>query len=431
MKLKLLFLVSLGVNLLLVAGMVQHTLKGKPPVTETATAATTISKPVKVSLSAEATPVTNVVEVSDAAFHWRQLESEDYHRYAANLRAVGCPETTVQDILYHDVNKAYAAKIRELHKTYRIARQGKSMDFWKPVGANHAALTARTREVMRLNLEKHRLLYALLGVDMESTRRERHGQPDTEAARLAFMSPHQVRQAQEVWERFVELNKAIGYKYAGYDGEEWVSEQQALDREWESEMLKVMTSGQLQEYKLRQLPLASGLRDNLEVFEPTETEFRALFQVEEKHDHPYEVPDQSEPLARKKIEAAIARWRADQRQALGETRFKEYLRSLQSEYRELLQLAQQNNLTKQTVAKAYEMQMEAETQIQRIRDNQELSAEQRQQATAQLKQLAMKSVQSTLGEKVYQGYQKVGGLRWLESLDNPNPAKPEPRLIFR
>lgn len=418
MKSKLLFLVSLGVNLLLVAGMVQHVLKGKPPVAET-DADATISKPVKVSLSTEAASVTNVVEVSVVTFQWRQLESEDYHRYAANLRAIGCPETTVQDILYNDVYKAYAAKLRELHRTYRIDRHGKSTDFWKPVKTNHAAMTARTREVMRLNLEKLRLLYALLGLDMESTRRERHGVPDTEAARLAFMSPHQVRQAQEIWERFVELDKATRYKYAGYDGEESVSEQQALHREWEAEMLKVMTAGQLLEYKLRQLPLASGLRDNLEVFEPTELEFRALFQIEKKHDEQYEVPDQSDPLARQKIEAAVARWRADQRQALGEVRFKEYLRSFQTEYRELLQLAQQNNLTKQTVAKAYEMQMEAETQIQRIRDNQDLSSEQRQQATAQLKELALKSVQGVLGERVYQGYQKIGGVRWLESLESP------------
>jgi len=417
MKLNLLFLVSLGVNLLLVAGMVQHVLKGKPPVAETA-AVVTGSKPVKDSLPTEAAPLTNVVEVSGSAFHWRQLESEDYHRYAANLRAIGCPETTVQDILYHDVYKAYAAKLRELHKSYRIDRHGKSTDFWQPVKSNHAAMTARTREVMRLNLEKLRLLYALLGVDMESTRRERHGLPDTEAARMAFMSPNQVRQTQEIWERFVELNKAVAYKYAGYDGEERVAEQQALDREWEAEMQKV-TAGQLLEFKLRQFPLAHGLRDNLEVFEPTETEFRALFQVEEKHSHPYEVPDQSDPLARQKSEAALARWRADQRQALGEARFKEYLRSFQTEYRELLQLAQQNNLTKQTATKAYEMQMEAETQIQRIRDNQDLSVEQRQQATAQLKELALKSVQGVLGERVYQGYQKIGGVRWLESLGNP------------
>jgi hypothetical protein len=143
------------------------------------------------------------------------------------------------------------------------------------------------------------------------------------------------------------------------------------------------------------------------------------------------VTDLSDSLAQQKHEEATALWREEQRQVLGETRFKEYLRSLQSEYRELLQLAQQNNLTKQTVAKAYEMQMEAEAQIQKIRDNQALSTEQRQQATAQLKELTLKSMQGVLGEKVYQGYQKIGGVRWLESLDNPNAAKTDSKMLFR
>src|SRR5437899_3128213 len=31
-------------------------------------------------------------------FDWRQVESEDYRQYVANLRALGCPEQTVRDI---------------------------------------------------------------------------------------------------------------------------------------------------------------------------------------------------------------------------------------------------------------------------------------------------------------------------------------------
>jgi len=32
-------------------------------------------------------------------FDWRQVESEDYRTYLANLRAIGCPETTIRDIV--------------------------------------------------------------------------------------------------------------------------------------------------------------------------------------------------------------------------------------------------------------------------------------------------------------------------------------------
>ena len=48
-------------------------------------------------------------------FQWSQLEStNDYRRYLANLRASGCPETTVQDIVNGDAKRAFAFKRHQL-----------------------------------------------------------------------------------------------------------------------------------------------------------------------------------------------------------------------------------------------------------------------------------------------------------------------------
>src|SRR3989442_5976353 len=38
-------------------------------------------------------------------FRWGQLESTDYRIYIGNLRAVGCPEETVRDIIVAEINK--------------------------------------------------------------------------------------------------------------------------------------------------------------------------------------------------------------------------------------------------------------------------------------------------------------------------------------
>lgn len=48
---------------------------------------------------------TNVVRVD-----WNQVESDDYRKYIANLRAIGCPETTIRDIIIADVNKLFEAR---------------------------------------------------------------------------------------------------------------------------------------------------------------------------------------------------------------------------------------------------------------------------------------------------------------------------------
>lgn len=61
---------------------------------------------------AEARPV--VAESKPIPFHWGQLESEDYRTYIANLRGVGCPETTIRDIIVADVHALYEPRYRGL-----------------------------------------------------------------------------------------------------------------------------------------------------------------------------------------------------------------------------------------------------------------------------------------------------------------------------
>lgn len=49
-----------------------------------------------------------------APFQWRQIESTDYRVYIANLRRIGCPETTVRDIIRADVRGLFGVKRKEL-----------------------------------------------------------------------------------------------------------------------------------------------------------------------------------------------------------------------------------------------------------------------------------------------------------------------------
>ncbi len=45
--------------------------------------------------------------VTPATFHWRQIESPDYRVYIQNLRAIGCPESTLCDIIAADVQALF------------------------------------------------------------------------------------------------------------------------------------------------------------------------------------------------------------------------------------------------------------------------------------------------------------------------------------
>src|SRR5688572_3338595 len=97
-------------NLGLVAGLA-YVWKGRnarPAIDPSDTIAASAERPSR--------PVTRTIVVpgnqpqNPSRFSWRFLESPDFKQYIANLRAVGCPEQTIQDIIIADVNKLYAGK---------------------------------------------------------------------------------------------------------------------------------------------------------------------------------------------------------------------------------------------------------------------------------------------------------------------------------
>jgi hypothetical protein len=49
-------------------------------------------------------PIRTNLVVQPHLLSWRDIESEDYLAYIRNLRAIGCPEATVRDIIVADVN---------------------------------------------------------------------------------------------------------------------------------------------------------------------------------------------------------------------------------------------------------------------------------------------------------------------------------------
>jgi len=100
------FKISVICNLALacvIVFLLRHQEKAMPvPVAETAAPVTAASAPAE---PAESNP-----------FQWTQLESiNDYRVYVANLRAAGCPESTVEDIAQGDAERAFSFQRRKLN----------------------------------------------------------------------------------------------------------------------------------------------------------------------------------------------------------------------------------------------------------------------------------------------------------------------------
>src|SRR5258705_5916727 len=108
MNAKSILILSLAVNVGLCAA-VGWLVKSRPA------PAITASDPLPTNIATrptESRPAPAAAEPAKPAqsFGWRMVESEDYKKYIANLRAIGCPEETIRDIIKADVNKLFASR---------------------------------------------------------------------------------------------------------------------------------------------------------------------------------------------------------------------------------------------------------------------------------------------------------------------------------
>src|SRR2546423_14159015 len=92
-------IISLGLNLLLAGGWVASRRSHHD---------SAVNLSVANANDANSSFVKTHVVVRRQNFTWEEVESADYVTYIKNLRAIGCPENTIRDIIVADVNQLYA-----------------------------------------------------------------------------------------------------------------------------------------------------------------------------------------------------------------------------------------------------------------------------------------------------------------------------------
>src|SRR6185369_3549505 len=65
-------------------------------------------------MQADLSVATNSAHSGARAFSWHDVESSDYRVYVQKLRKIGCPESTIEDIVVADVNALFLEKAKPL-----------------------------------------------------------------------------------------------------------------------------------------------------------------------------------------------------------------------------------------------------------------------------------------------------------------------------
>lgn len=376
----------------------------QPPTPRTASSPTESETTAPQSLRTESKRQnTNATPV---ALSWRQIESDDYRTYIANLRAVGCPDQTIRDIVLADINKLYAAREDPLKAGPKIGTNG------LPSESAEQRLE-RLRQLRIVQQEKRETIKELLGVeipvDMLPSSASRNYR-DFEVA-LRFVPVEKRDAVQTLQETYWQQVDALRERYGKNRNAEFVGESRQLADNLRQELAKILSADELDDYDLRTSTTAKQLSDKLGAyFHPSEAEFRQIFKAKRDYDQvvqqlsttPVPVPQgqaaQVDPKAAQEARvAAQTQMNERLKSGLGEERYSEYERSQDRTYDLLARLGVRYGLSQETVLQAYEAQKSF------------IPPSGPKQNTADLQKQLDERLTSILGDQAARGYRRVHG----------------------
>jgi hypothetical protein len=345
------------------------------------------------------------------ALDWRVVESEDYKKYIANLRAIGCPEETIRDIIVADVNKLFEARKKEMSGS-----STNKFEYWK-TGNFFADMfnEEKLQKNRQLAKEKQALLKELLGIEV-AEKPDMMGGMNPFETMLDFLPAEKQTALMNLEQDFaaktmkrmkdLQRNPAI------------LKEMQA---EKDAELAKIMSPQEKEEYDLRMSQTAMVMRMSMGDFQPSEQEFRDIFKARKKFDDEFSVmgqPASSKPEDREKRDLAQKELDNNIKGILGEDRFREYKYDQDYSRSSLRDIATEHNVPKEQAYKVFDIKAAAQEQATAIRKDKNLSPEQRQAALDAIQQETRNAVNSALGSTAGEEYFSKGS--WLKNLNRAN-----------
>ena len=332
------------------------------------------------------------VELGTNAFHWGSVESQDYREYIANLRAIGCPEETVRDIIIADINKLFASRVAGLYPS------PKDYKFWR-VENRAVRQEERDREQKRreLDREKRALIKELLGIDYDVEMARWSGRPDEDDYRYGFLSPEKQEMVNALQAKYRELERALGAE-GGFRNPENRAKMTALRAQREAELAQALGPQDFQEYQLRNSFTARNMRDSLTSFEPTEDEFRQIFDIRKLFDDQFGLArGGGDQAAREQREAAQAKVDEQLRATLGEQRYHDYMLAQDERYRDMYDWTQRFDLPRSTADALYDIRKTTQDTLQQIANNKALSREEQAALWEKVRNEAIAAAQPLAG----------------------------------
>lgn len=348
-----------------------------------------------------------------AAFHWSQVASTDFAAYRDRLRAIGCPDRTVRDILTAEINQHFEARRTEVGARL----QGR---FWAAVTRKDGLEKLIEEELEPFKDERNQALASVLGElpgedsgekrkrQLAEWQREIHWLPAEKQGQLAAIEA-------KALEGFEALEREIRELPPHEQQPERLRRYAALEAERTAERQAALTAEENAEYDLRRARTKDWASE-ADGFAATEAEWRAVTKALSELAPP--TADGASGPRSNAAQRALAEAQQREREqlietALGPERYAEYQRAHDGDFQQLRRVTGRLNLDDSKAIEAYALRQALSEEMRQLGQQPALSATERRAAEQALRAQAREAVAAALGARGMEVYLENGG-DWLQ-----------------
>ncbi|MGO8701856.1 MAG: hypothetical protein ACLQVY_29595 [Limisphaerales bacterium] len=345
---------------------------------------------------------TNVI-VRHENFTWQMIESTNYTIFVRSLRTIGCPEQTVRDIITSEVGRLYAhRKLTEVEYP--------NYEWWRS-DPDPEAERAAAAKIQSLDVERRDLLASLLGPGWDVQTKE------AIAARggITLTGPILGEMSAQTKQAALDVIAPAQLKIEAYQEQQRLGNNPVdpmqmvrLREEPLVALAALLTQEQYDEFVLRYSPAAQQLREQVRGMNLSAAQFsglyNALFSILGQPVYYYNGADAGLLKQQQQLQAQSE---AVIKETLGAQFYAAFQLSQDPLYRSAQAVAQRLNVPASAVLPIYQINRATQAELNRIRNDESLSNDEKVTALAQAQVEQQQSLEEILGPEAFQ--------RWLQT----------------
>jgi len=209
---------------------------------------------------------------SRPATPWAAIENAEPRRFIANLRALGCPEQTIRDIVALRICRTFRDRLIALEaasaRAWNFTRTRDDREWWES-----------SQQKKALRNEMIYTLESVFGEGWPALSASLLGWPERWHDPAEFLSAEKRRQLRDLDLRYDELKHELQRKgSSGRSDAEDAVQLRELDQQKQADLAALLSPQELQDYLYRKSPAADYVRQNLPEAK-SESEYRAMVNV--------------------------------------------------------------------------------------------------------------------------------------------------------